>query len=138
MSTPNTRLEKWLHNRRFIASITDTFSDWLVVGAFYTALHCVEMLFEFDKGPPAVTHEQRARRLKTVNRYQKISRHYRPLWDASMSVRYYLGSSSWIDAKMAREIFVGHHLEQLELSVFKLMKIERPQFTAALGSSAPA
>jgi len=126
--TPQTsHLEKWRHNRRFLAVIPDEFSDWIVIVAFYAAIHCVEALFEHDKNPPATSHDVRNRILKSTNRYKHIWKHFRPLWDASMGVRYYIGPSVWIDASNAKVVFVQRHLYEVEKSAFKLQGKATPE-----------
>lgn len=111
---------KWLHNRAFLSSIDDRFSDWIVTVAFYAALHCFESLSAFDKNAPHQSHVERLGRLRTIKRYRQIFMHYRPLYDAAIGVRYIADSSSWIATYKAKSLFVGHYLHQIEGSVQKL------------------
>lgn len=126
MISPNSHREKWLHNREFLATISDSYADWIVCVALYAALHCVEVLFEHDGLQPSTDHGPRNGRLKATNRYKNIWSNYYALYDASQTARYHVGLENWISAKDAKEVFVGHHLHQIEKSVGKLMNQPPP------------
>lgn len=126
MISPKSHREKWLHNREFLTTIPDSYADWIVCVAFYAALHCIEVLFEHDGLGPSADHGLRNRKLRQANRYKKIWANYRELTDASQIARYHIGLENWISVKDAKEIFVGHHLYQIEKSVAKLMNEDPP------------
>src|SRR5438105_3378874 len=89
---------KWLHNRRFIATIADTYPDWMVTVVFYTAMHAVQTLLATDGAGVPGTHAARNQTLKGTRRYQKIWEHYRPLYDAAIVARYHCSDDpgAWI------------------------------------------
>jgi hypothetical protein len=89
MGTKSEHLKQWAHNRAFVGSIDPQYPDWIVVGMFYTALHAVETLFQHDGNRAMVGHKWRNETLRTVSKYRdKIWSHYRPIYDASRTMRY--------------------------------------------------
>jgi hypothetical protein len=61
--------------------------------------------------------------LKGTRRYQKIWEHYRPLYDAAITARYYCGADpgAWISMADAKSLLVERHLYGLEKSVLRLL-----------------
>jgi len=50
---------KATHNRQFLDSInTDDYPDWVVVAAFYTAVHLVERLRAANRHGDRTSHER--------------------------------------------------------------------------------
>lgn len=125
MGTLKEHQDKWLHNRDFVGSIDERFTDWLVAAMFYTALHAVETVFAFDKINPHTSHTARNQTLKTVNRYRRIWMSYRPLLEAGRSARYDCEASAWISPQVAKTI-LARHLYAIEKSVSKLIGVEEP------------
>ncbi len=113
--------KKWMHNRKFLSAIDDEFSDWMVVVAFYTALHAIEALFAHDGVTESIDHYSRNQILKGYKRYDQIWRHYRPLRDAAQAARYQCGDDSWVPVADVKGRLIGHHLASLGQSVSKLI-----------------
>lgn len=116
---------KWLHNRNFLSSINDTYTDWMATVMFYTALHAVETLFAFDRTRDHKSHQQRNRTLKTTKRYRTVWVNYRPLHDLARIARYDTAGVNWIALDKVKGD-LAQHLYLLEKSVNELMnkKIE--------------
>ncbi len=112
---------RWVHNRQFIASLQETYCDWMLTGAFYAAVHAVETLIAFDGQPNTTSHEARNQVLKNVKRYQQIWRHYRELYNASQTTRYHCAPQDWIPSNDIKTIWIPNYLYPIEKSVQKLM-----------------
>lgn len=108
MATENAHLKKAETNQAFLETIPDEFSDWLAIVAFYTAVHLVESIFA-RQGAPSNNHPQRNRRLK--RRYPEIWRNFRPLYNASILLRY---TDHRIDAKKIREDLIENRLKRVD------------------------
>ncbi len=117
MSRQTLHRRKWSHNREFLTTIPDKYSDWMVTVAFYAAVHCFETLSAKDKNSPHASHRERLRTLKNAKRYAQIYKHFRPLYDAASGVRYDADFKDWISAEDAKKVFARHHLHQIEVSV---------------------
>jgi len=116
--------KKWLHNREFLSTISDRYSDWMVIAAFYAALHSVETLFAHDGTDSQPSHQDRNNILKRTTRYQHIWKYYGPLYSASQTVRYAKGG--WIPPDKVKSKIIGHYLHQIEKSVMKLLDEDAP------------
>jgi hypothetical protein len=112
---------RWMHNREFIAVLPDNFSDWMLTGAFYAAVHATETLIAFDGQPNHASHESRNQVLRSVKRYEHIWKHYRELYNGSQTTRYYCKPEDWIPAADIKTIWIPQYLYPLEKSVLKLM-----------------
>lgn len=111
----------------------DDFPEWVVTVAFYRALHIVEAVFHDDEKSPVDhtdQHSQRNHCLKTTKRYQKLWRHYRPLYNDSMVARYLQqhGSgepvevfSSYLSTEKIEGIHLKHNLHQVERTAMTLL-----------------
>jgi hypothetical protein len=91
----------------------------MVVATFYAAVHAVETLFAFDRTRIHGSHTDRNQTLKTVQRYQAIWRHYRPLFDAARTARYEVEARLWISVEDVKTRLV-QELYGVERSVLKL------------------
>jgi hypothetical protein len=75
------------HNRKFLDSIAlDDYPDWVVVVAFYTAVHLVEWLRAASGDGDSTDHEDRL--LYVQLRHPEIHTAYHILQNASMLARY--------------------------------------------------
>jgi hypothetical protein len=110
-----------MHNREFISILPDRFSDWMLTGVFYAAVHAVESLIAFDGLPNHTSHEARNQTLRTVRRYQQVWRHYRELYDASQTTRYDCDPNLWIPSADVKAVWIPQYLYPLEQSVRKLI-----------------
>ena len=63
--------------------------EWVVISAFYTAVHLVESVFACENTPHhSDSHHDRNDRLKTILEYEQLNIHYHPLYVASIISRY--------------------------------------------------
>ena len=113
----------------FLCQKMDQFSDWVTCVAFYRALHLVEALLARDK-KHGRDHGTRKDILAQTPRYQKIYKHYRRLYAASIIARYlqdgdgvsYESFSEFMSLEQVTQEILGHHLKQIEQSVEKLLR----------------
>lgn len=96
------------HNQVFIEKIGDEFADWLVIAAFYKAVHIVEMLRAVE-GQHSRGHHGRNTYLETE--HPRIWVEYYPLYNFSIRARYYC---TRIDADKIRSELIGKRLPALE------------------------
>lgn len=121
MADAQMHLKQWLHNRDLIPKIPSSHNDWVVIVSFYAALQSVDALLAHDK-IPVNNHETRNSALANNNRYREVWRHYRQLYDCSITARYDADPESWIEAsELQTEIFT--RLYKIENSSFKLMGV---------------
>lgn len=114
--------------------VIDHYPDWVAVIAFYKALHIVDaVLFVDNYREHGGSHDNRDRILKTTNRYQNLYRHYRPLFAASLVGRYlecggreYRLFTEYLSPQKVKDIILGHHLRQLEVSAEKIIGPLKP------------
>jgi hypothetical protein len=92
-----------------------------VTAAFYTALHAVDALLKKDRVTGIASHDARNRTLMQTNRYAKIWRLYRQLYDLSLMVRYDAEPQMWLPWPMLDAQVLRCYLYPLEASVRKLM-----------------
>src|SRR5262245_1358951 len=79
-------------NRRFLGTISlDDFPDWVVVAAFYTAVHLVEQVRAAIGDGDSVNHEDRLAYIQ--ERHPGIHTAYHQLQNASMLARYQSNSA---------------------------------------------
>jgi len=121
--------EKNKHVIDFLSQKMDQFSDWVTNVAFYRALHLVEAVFARGN-IDGRDHGNRKVILSKTTRYQKIYRHYRPLYAASRIARYlqdidgrdYHAFSDFMSSEEVEQEILGYHLKQIEQSVEKLLQ----------------
>lgn len=106
------------------------FPDWVVVVAFYAALHYVEAVFATDKDiQHGQSHGRRLEMLKSKSRYKDIFMHYRILKNYSEIARYLEDEegkeicfvTQFPVARVEQEV-VRHHLKKVESSALTLLK----------------
>jgi hypothetical protein len=69
-----------------------TCAEWVVVVAFYKALHVVEAIFSRDPVIRHISaHHKRLEKLKVTNAYRSLYAPYRTLWNAASVARYLSG-----------------------------------------------
>ncbi len=121
MASPSSHLKQWKHNRDFIPLVPPTHADWLVTVTFYTALHAVDALLNSDNVPRLTSHDARNSVLMKTTVYQKIWKHYSPLYSLSRAVRYLAEPDLWIDYFKAEEQILRRCLYPIEKSVKGLL-----------------
>ena len=110
MGTPAQHKAKAEHHRRFLASISDEFPDWLCTVAFYTAVELIEMALA-ERNFHSKSHEDRKR---FVNLHlQRIFKAYHTLYNASLDVRYE-PEEHWPSISEVRDILIGEKLRHIE------------------------
>ena len=102
-------------NRRFLDSISvDDHPDWVVVAAFYCAVHWVERLRAAAGDGHSTSHGERLAYVQA--RHLKIHTAYHILQNASMLARYEANATFF--AQFQREIIVerlvGRYLKEIE------------------------
>ena len=113
MASEQAHLLKAEQTRRFLETLGDEFPDWLVIAAFYRAVHLVEALYS-RHNVHSTKHNERNRRLKTE--FPEIWVEFKPLYDVSRFVRY---SERSVSAREAR----GELIEKRLAAVEKLVGI---------------
>jgi hypothetical protein len=102
-------------NRRFLDTISlDDYPDWVVVAAFYTAVHLVEQLRAAAGDGDSTSHEDRLAYVQ--EKHPAMHSAYHILQNASMLARYQ--SNSDFFAQFQRELIVerlvGQYLTKIE------------------------
>jgi hypothetical protein len=103
------------------------FHDWVVIVAFYKAVHLVEALFAID-GIDSSDHNSREKRLKRRKTCKPFYKDYRALREASMVARYLGGSSGtyrhfseYMTPQRVKDEILHEHLKNVEDATTKLM-----------------
>ncbi len=101
MAGRSEHLAQVAHNERFLGTVDPgLFPDWYGTIIFYTAVHLVEAMFaRFDDH--SQSHPERNSSLRL--HYPEIWRHFRPLYDFSMTARYQTNARTMPDAVKFRE-----------------------------------
>jgi hypothetical protein len=103
------------HNRRFLATISiDDYPDWVVVAAFYAAVHLVEQLRAGLGEGDSTSHEERLAYVQ--ERHPKIHTAYHILQNASMLARYESNSAFFaqFQPQDIRDRVLGQFLPHIE------------------------
>ena len=93
MASLDSHINKAVHNISVAAYLSkeETFKDWIVTVAFYSALHIVDsVLYQTQKGfsRHGQSHDNRDKIVKYDNRLSKIWEHYSGLKRESIIARY--------------------------------------------------
>ena len=100
-------------------------SPWIATTAFYKALHIVEAVFANDRDIRHTSnHDERARCIKSVQKYRKIADCFLPLSRASLIARYlssYDCFDDYMSPKLVQEKLLRHYLHQIEKSARKFL-----------------
>ncbi len=102
-------------NRRFLESIhLDEFPDWVVVAAFYTAVHLVELLRAAGGEGHSTAHDDRLAYVQ--HRHPDIHTAYHVLQNASMLARYQSRAEFFaqFQPEDVREKIVDRYLSEIE------------------------
>ncbi|MFI5382158.1 MAG: hypothetical protein ACHRHE_22915 [Tepidisphaerales bacterium] len=114
MPTASQHHKKAEINRRFLATISiDDFPDWVVVVAFYTAVHLVEELRAASGEGDSTDHEDRLAYIQ--HKHPTIHTAYHILQNASMLARY--ASNAAFFAQFQREVIVERIIGQCLVEV---------------------
>ena len=118
----------------FLLPQIDVHAEWVVITAFYKALHRIELAFAADTDGEMhfFDHRERNSFLKDRRnrRYANLGKHYRPLFDASLVARYvqpHPGSpiySTFLECYPATVIktqLIDHRLRQIQSIVETLV-----------------
>jgi len=104
---------------------SDCHSPWIATTAFYKALHIVEAVFANDRSIlHTANHDDRAQKLKTIRKYENITKNYLPLFRASMVARYLSTHDSFDSYMPPAEVeskLLKHYLHQVESSSKKFL-----------------
>jgi len=132
MPTKDSHLAAAAHNHcvmDYLRAKLDQFPGWLVVVAFYKAVHLVEAVFAADGAGHMHDHQTRNRVLKTTPRYKQLWKNYSPLWQASLVARYMEDGdgveipsfAEYMPPETVENLVLKHYLHQVEQSVDKLI-----------------
>jgi hypothetical protein len=102
-------------NRKFLDSISlDDHPDWVVVVAFYTAVHLVEQLRAAAKDGDSTGHEDRLAYVQA--KHPGIHTAYHVLQNASMLARYEPNSTFFgqFQREAIKEVLLGKYLAAIE------------------------
>ena len=126
MAASREHQQKWKHNRLFLASLLfkPDHPDWILVAAFYTAVHAVEAALATDNFHPD-SHFVRHKILSKENRYTKIWEHYHSLYNGAWVARYDC-SACFTHSQVCHD-FVKSNLFPLERSVCVLLGSAAPE-----------
>lgn len=115
MPTADQHRVKAENNRKFLESISlDDYPDWVVVAAFYTAVHCVERLRAAMGDGDSTRHEERLGYVQAV--HPQIHTAYHILQNASMIARYQSNSDFFaqFEQQRIRSLILGRYLLAIE------------------------
>ena len=79
-----------LHNERFVGSLdvdSTPYLDWVVTGAFYTAVHLIEK-FLARHGSHPESHQHRCNAMSRIEPLKSVFQDYRDLYTESERCRY--------------------------------------------------
>jgi hypothetical protein len=115
MPSADQHRKKAENNRKFLATVSlEEYPDWVVVAAFYTAVHQVERLRSISGDGDSTGHEDRLAYIQEV--HAAIHSAYHILQNASMLARYQ--SNATFFGQFQREtiaaLLVGRHLVEIE------------------------
>jgi hypothetical protein len=102
-------------NRKFLDSISlEEFPDWVVVAAFYTAVHWIELLRARDGDGHSTAHEDRLAYVQ--HNHPDIHTSYHILQNASMLARYQSRAEFFaqFQPEDVTEKIVGRYLREIE------------------------
>lgn len=105
------------------------YPEWVVVVAFYRALHLVEAVFASLPTPfHSPDHSDRRVKLFSDNRFKNLREHYRPIERASKVARYladgsnsYSSFSAYLSATQVEHQILNHRLRQVQASAENLL-----------------
>ena len=132
MPTKDSHLAAAEHNRCAIEYLREKlgqFPGWIVVVAFYRAVHLVEAVFAADGAGHMHDHQTRNRVMKTTPRYKQLWKNFSPLWQASLVARYMEDGNGaecpsfveYMPPDVVENLVLRHYLHQIEQSVNRLI-----------------
>lgn len=127
-------IKQWKHNRNFVSTIDPEYPDWAITAVFYTALHVVDALLEYDEVEGITSHSTRNTTLCRTSRYAKIWQCYQPLHGLSQTVRYLANPRKWVPWERVEREVVHRYLYPIEKSVHKLINQTPPNEPVSLKS----
>jgi hypothetical protein len=110
MGTATEHRQKAEHHRRFLATITDDYPDWLATVAFYIAVERVEGLLA-ERSGHSKSHEDRKNAIRRD--YPSIQKSYNSLYNASLDARYE-SSTQWRSVDRVRRELIAVRLDHIE------------------------
>lgn len=134
MPTELEHIDKWRHNRAFLESIPERFSDWAATCAFYAALHAVEAFLWAKYKRDCHTHEQRD---PVVQReLSAVYAEYSHLYNVSRLARYMVAKgipktplfSRFMPRETVVNVLIRQKLHRLEQHVIKELALSLDQF----------
>lgn len=118
MPSPDQHRSKAESNRRFLGTISpDDFPDWVVVAAFYTAVHLVEWVRAAAGDGHSKDHADRLAYVR--EKHHTIHTAYHQLQNASMLARYQSNATFFgqFQRDQIADLLVGRYLAQIEAYV---------------------
>jgi hypothetical protein len=115
MPSADQHRKKAENNRKFLDLISlDDFSDWVVVAAFYTAVHLVELVRAAAGDGHSIAHEDRL--LYVQSRHPDIHTAYHILQNASLLARYAARADFFaqFQPEDVKEKIVDRYLSEIE------------------------
>jgi hypothetical protein len=110
-------------NRKFLESISlDDYPDWVVVAAFYTAVHLIERLRALAGEGHSAGHQDRLAYVQ--ERHPKIHTAYHVLQNASMLARYESNATFFAQFQKEdiKDILIDKYLAEIETCVDEHVK----------------
>ena len=90
MPAEDAHFDQAVHNQQFVESLdvdSTEYLDWVVVGAFYAAVHLVErFLAQYNSHPES--HRQRCNAMASIETLKPVFKDYRELYTESEDCRY--------------------------------------------------
>ena len=115
----------WVTSKATSTSTSTRAAGWV------TPSHAVDALLTADGARERSSHQHRNEILQREQRYQKIFKHFRNLYDLAHQTRYAADSSRWIPAHDVQKRVIEERLFPIESSVRKLLAERKPPIPMA-------
>lgn len=120
------------HNQntiQYLLKDINTFSDWIVIVAFYKAIHMIEALRAHAFKDHSHSHESREIFLKSQNRFYSLYRNYTALKEAAQIARYlnskcngdFSSFSQYLSPQDVKSQILDHELPHFESTLNKFL-----------------
>jgi hypothetical protein len=133
MPTELEHIDKWKHNRAFLAHIPEHFSDWRATVSFYAALHAVEAFFWAKFKRDCYDHEQRDPVIQ--QHLPSVYPDYFQLYNASRVARYMISRSAkapifttFMPAGKVVNVLIKQRLQRLEQHIIRELALDPDEF----------
>jgi len=123
MASIEQHIAQYRHNRRFVATISDQYCDWIVRSTFYTCVHLVDAtLAHLDNYHP-IDHKTRNKAIANIRQMEFIAKKYDPLYQLCRKIRFFADPQLWVPKQQIASQVFGRLLYPLEQSAFRLLGI---------------